>query len=327
MVLPHCLEGDQLLKCFGEVYKIVNKINSKIYVGQTRLGVKARFRMHINEARRGSNTLIHRAIAKYGADNFDVSVICECTDYQDLCDKEIYYIQFYNSFKPYGYNLTLGGDGVSGSDRGNKPVIQYDLSGRFIKEWYSIKNAAETLSLDRASISNCCNKKRFKQVGGFIWRFKTPNFSKYISPIKKHRVKYSATPVLKYSLEGTLLKEYVSISAAASDNNISMAIISNNCKGITEVPDKFIWRYSTDPLQSVPIRAKRRISDVNMEKLRSAVSKKTLQMDVLENVVKEHASAKAAAEYVGLHYDTIYKACRGQLKTAAGFYWKYKQED
>lgn len=53
-------------------------------------------------------------------------------------------------------------------------VLQYDLTGKFIKEWRSAAIAADTLDIDRPSLTVVCQCKEGKQKtsGGFIWRYK-----------------------------------------------------------------------------------------------------------------------------------------------------------
>lgn len=53
-----------------------------------------------------------------------------------------------------------------------KKMIQYDLSGEFIKEWVSIKEAAEKLKISDSGIIACAQGK-FKQFKGYIWKYKT----------------------------------------------------------------------------------------------------------------------------------------------------------
>jgi hypothetical protein len=52
-----------------------------------------------------------------------------------------------------------------------KPILQYDLEGNFIKEWPSINNASFILNLNKTAISKCC-RKIIKQSGKFKWEFK-----------------------------------------------------------------------------------------------------------------------------------------------------------
>ena len=52
-----------------------------------------------------------------------------------------------------------------------KKVLQFNKNGEFIKEYKSIKMAAEETNIDKSSISRNCNNK-IKSAGGFIWYFK-----------------------------------------------------------------------------------------------------------------------------------------------------------
>lgn len=53
----------------------------------------------------------------------------------------------------------------------NKPVIQYDLNFKKIREWGSQLKASKETQINNRHISSCCNGKR-KTAGGYIWRFK-----------------------------------------------------------------------------------------------------------------------------------------------------------
>lgn len=62
---------------------------------------------------------------------------------------------------------------ISNSSRGkirnNKPILQYDLKGNFIKEWISRTEAKKWLG--SGDIAGCLSGKQ-NQAGGFIWRYK-----------------------------------------------------------------------------------------------------------------------------------------------------------
>ena len=51
------------------------------------------------------------SINKYGEDNFTFETIDSANNLNELNDKEIYWINFYNSISPNGYNVTGGGQG------------------------------------------------------------------------------------------------------------------------------------------------------------------------------------------------------------------------
>lgn len=93
------------------IYIIKNKINSKVYIGQTCLSVHTRFMQHMKPStckQRGSYK-IYNAVNKYGKENFYYEVIEENIDEAEIDEKEIYYITLYDSYEN-GYNSTRGAD-------------------------------------------------------------------------------------------------------------------------------------------------------------------------------------------------------------------------
>ena len=99
----------------GYIYKITNLVNGKVYIGQTSKTIEERFRHHKVDSNRKNkesyNYPLYRAFRKYGIDNFKIEEIEQC-EIDNINEREIYWIEFYNSFnKEKGYNQTLGGDG------------------------------------------------------------------------------------------------------------------------------------------------------------------------------------------------------------------------
>ena len=91
------------------VYKIVNNINSKVYIGQS-INIKARWKDHINSLNRKDSrcTLLQRAWNKYGQENFSFEILELCSE--DMLDEiEIRYIDAYDSHNN-GYNIEPGGN-------------------------------------------------------------------------------------------------------------------------------------------------------------------------------------------------------------------------
>jgi len=101
------------MKRFGEIYKIINLINDCKYFGQTIKTLERRFKEHIDSSEKDGGYFLHKAIRKYGIDNFKIEVVCRCPE--SLLDKmETYYIAKYRTnISRYkdgnGYNLTDGG--------------------------------------------------------------------------------------------------------------------------------------------------------------------------------------------------------------------------
>jgi hypothetical protein len=97
------------------IYAIYNKINGKIYVGITN-NLKRRWREHKKNSKKISKNsyTIHKAIAKYGVDNFIFKPIEQVIDLSCANSKEIEWIKLLkiNGYKLY--NSTDGGKGTKG---------------------------------------------------------------------------------------------------------------------------------------------------------------------------------------------------------------------
>lgn len=99
------------------IYKVTNKINGKVYIGQTIKTIEERWRQHQNAAlKHDCQTHFARALRKYGIENFTIEQIDSVTSRNELDEKEIYWIQYYNSFKD-GYNSTRGGQHYSSHEK------------------------------------------------------------------------------------------------------------------------------------------------------------------------------------------------------------------
>jgi len=94
------------------VYKVTNIINNKIYIGVSKFDIDKRKWEHLNDSDNSSDFVFHKAIRKYGIENFNWEVIDEANSIEELKQKEIFYIKDYNAFYKtgYGYNMTHGGD-------------------------------------------------------------------------------------------------------------------------------------------------------------------------------------------------------------------------
>ena len=97
------------------IYKVTNLNNNKKYIGWTdKPTIERRWRSHLTDARNGSPYHIHRAIRKHGPFSFKIEQIDECYTKDEKNRLEIYWIAHYNTFLGEGYNMTEGGEGVSG---------------------------------------------------------------------------------------------------------------------------------------------------------------------------------------------------------------------
>ena len=85
------------------IYKIENLVNGKVYIGQS-IHIEKRWQEHCQES---AQSLIAKAIKKYGKENFSFQVLQETSDLNELNSLETHYIEKYNSLIPNGYNVIL----------------------------------------------------------------------------------------------------------------------------------------------------------------------------------------------------------------------------
>lgn len=92
------------------IYKGTNKINNKVYIGQTVHTLSIRKSQHERSYEYGYKTAFSNAIKKYGKENFQWEIIYEAKSIEDLNEKESFYIEHYKSLvTENGYNLKGGG--------------------------------------------------------------------------------------------------------------------------------------------------------------------------------------------------------------------------
>jgi group I intron endonuclease len=93
------------------IYKILNNLNGKVYIGQTVSSLNRRFLQHCRK-----DSAIGSAIRKYGKENFSIEEIDGANSLSELNYLEKHYINTYNSLAPNGYNLSSGGNNGLHSD-------------------------------------------------------------------------------------------------------------------------------------------------------------------------------------------------------------------
>jgi len=212
------------------IYKVVNAINGKCYIGQTTQSLGKRKVGHKFETKNGT-TYFSNALRKYGFKNFKWEVIEECDDKEQLDEMEFHYIKQYNSFKPEGYNLTLGGDkGTFGwkPTKENKEKI-----GKGVKKAW-IKMDKKTKSKQIKKLSNFWSEnhptrgKKRPEIYGENNPAKKPEVRKKISKnVSKAMEKFNYEVI---SPQGKVFK-ITNMKKFCRENNLSSCSMFKLCDG------------------------------------------------------------------------------------------------
>jgi group I intron endonuclease len=249
----------------GYIYLITNTINNKKYVGQSKCDdIETRWTSHRKMLKDSIGRCLLSAYHKYGIDKFKFQIICICFD--ECCDKlEEYYIEYYNTLAPNGYNLKAGGKSSKHSEE-TKQLIAKRLRERVTDEIrlemrekqknnpifsylkvYTDEEKQNISKRQKEYWANLTNEQRNKISQERKNRFRKSSVTisqKVRDALEKGRQQLRKK-VGKYDINNNLLAEYNSITDAAKSNNISRSSIYKVClnKPKYHTAGGFIWKY------------------------------------------------------------------------------------
>lgn len=155
-----------------KIYRIVNDLNDKVYIGYTSKSLQWRLNKHFEETKKypTSKRKIHQAIHEIGPQHFSIEPLFESASKTEaLAIYEQQYIEEYDSINT-GYNSRKGGGGVHITDGSKKKVDVYDRGGNFIRTFLSRAECAEFIGCSppviTTAITNADNG-RGSQVQGY----------------------------------------------------------------------------------------------------------------------------------------------------------------
>lgn len=216
------------------IYKIVNQINGKVYIGQTK-DLKKRFDSYKYISNRGSKNpsvkgyhYIHKAFNKYGMDNFIVYVINSANTQKRIDELEIAYIAYYNSTNHInGYNYQAGG----------QCIVKYNWTDEQIKMVNEVKRLYLKENLPYAKIEKKVNLKRTaisKIILGQTFKDIITIYDEEIKESIKNR-KYDPKSKLSKTDIQLIFKQYfkfnLRFSQIAKNLNISVANVGRIING------------------------------------------------------------------------------------------------
>ncbi len=240
--------------------------------------------------------------------NIDVTIISDmCNGSTNRSKKCNYIFRFKSdSFNKYDTTYKIGGA---------KKVYQFTLDGVFVASYKSILDAEKFVNpnyqnkVGGSSIGEAI--KNNKTAYGFVWSYD----KQYKFNPEEYR---NWMPVDQYSMDGKFLKSYFSITEAAKNIGKPTKGVTNIrsvCKGKTFNAYGYVWRYKGDPFDKYPTK-------------RIYTNNKPVDQYTRDGVfVTSYDSAKNAGISLGKdYYAPITSCCKGKIKTAFNYVWRYRGE-
>lgn len=295
---------------YGIIYKVTNLVNKKLYIGLTTKSLEERRREHIKQVNNDSQLAFHRAIRKYGLDNFIWEVIDKADNKNELCNKEMYWIGYYKTYThlddSHGYNMTIGGEGAMGrihSDETRK-IMSEKKQGVFDGEnnpMYGKKHTEETANKIRKALKG-------KGAGG-----KNPR----------------ARAIVQLTLDGDFVAEHSNAKEVAVNmfNAVNGTNILQCCRGRRRTAYGFIWAYKSDyeSYSKEQISEMSRLAKLGNSGENHVRSRSVVKLDMDGNFIEEFQSARQGAITVDGYSSEVLKCCKrkGSYK---GYKWLYKED-
>ena len=301
----------------------VNKLNNKVYIGQTKRDVSQRFRKcgkeYLAKNKRGKyyQPKFANALIKYGWDNFEHVILEDNIKTQEEANTaEINYIKKYNSILN-GYNITKGGSGKSVFTE--LSVLEIDINKNILNEFYCSAEVIRCYNWSRylaSSVIKCC-KNKLSSVKGKYFCFKKDYDNYKIKQTRNNKVVYqldSKFNIINRFNNITEASNYINNICLNIGKNCTIAKIRECCIGRRHTTRGYYWCYEVDYADRlktfIPAREPRE-------------AKKVAQYTLDNRLVKIYDSSQCVKKETNYSRGNVCSCCRGELKTAYGYIWKY----
>jgi group I intron endonuclease len=227
----------------GYIYMIKNKINNKIYIGQTVRSLEKRIHEYKKALLYNNfyNKHLLSSFKKYGFDNFEFSIIDTAETIDELNEKEINYIKLYNSTnKNIGYNQHSGGrNAIPNEETLNKMSIAHK-GKKQSKEWVEkrIPKAGSEEAKKHGRPKTEEQKKYLSEISPKFWQGKhrSDDTKRKIAETKanngcleKYKKLYSKKVYLK-NIETNEIQDFDSTRIAGEKLKLHQSTVSERCK-------------------------------------------------------------------------------------------------
>lgn len=278
----------------GTIYCITNKINNKMYIGQTARMLQERWKDHLESSRDLNNHRpLYLAMRKYGIENFSLTILEECSNDQ-LNEREQYWIKekqtWITEHPDKGYNLTSGGS------PGTK--YSYDQIRLLYKNGMSQSEIKDELQCDPLVIRQALTTAEITE------EYKKEQ--RHLAAIKSQKRSMKQVQAIDTSTN-EIYKKFNSISEASKFFNIDHACISTAIrKGRPHKCKNYYWEYCNEN-----------------DSARTTVSVISININTNEETI--YPSIAEAARQCNLNSSNIIEAINKNWRCGQ-WKWKYNKE-
>lgn len=182
------------------------------------------------------------------------------------------------------------------------PIRQLDLEGNLVATYAGITEAENITGFSHASIYKVCRGGN-DTAYGYKWEYVDDGLRRE-AELRRDTRPTGGTAVIQYSLDGTELACFKSLSVAERETGINRDGISDCCHRGYESYGGYVWRFADE-------------SKVKADE--TAV----VQFDKHGDRVAEYGSIAEASTRTGVPRYLIRRCCRGVKKSAGGFKWEF----
>lgn len=294
--------------CNGKFYFGVHRTNPEVFDGYIGDGI-------YRQSCATGNAIFHKAVRKYGYDNFKRTTIRIFPDTDEgrkealKLEAELVTPTLLKSKSCYN-QVTGGGGGDQNPDE-KKRVYQFDLKGNYLRSFSCVREAAEFLETDnvyntlKSIRNNCLNSS--KSAHGYYWSYK-----KEFNYLNNNCYR----KVAQYTISGKFLRYYDSMAEAERElqiNTIDQAIRKKYTSG------GYQWRYfdgdTSDISTLMSLKNKNMVLPIKMFDKDMNLIK---EYDCVNDCVKENPNLSASQ---------INRVLNKIIRTHKGYIFTYKDED
>lgn len=282
------------------VYKHTNKINGKIYIGQTKQNPETRWQSGYGYR---ECSRFYNAIKKYGWENFEHEILKSDLTLEEANYFEKYYIKFYNSLSPNGYNLTEGGENYHVSEESRKKRSS-SAKGRKLSE--DTKKKLSFLASQRTGDRNHFTNKKHTSLTKE--KIKNKTFERKIN-----------RPVICINFNFI----FPSIEECARALELYPENIGNCCRGKVKKCGGLFFEYYDKEYDYTKYSLEKFNEEINQMKEYIKHHSKQKKVRCIEKNKIFNSIAEASRE-LNVNNTSIVLCCKkNRNKTAGGYHWEY----